>query len=101
MKSSHRLILTPEAEDDIRSILEYTLVTWGERQHDRYARRIAVTLGDLARFPYLGRSRDELAPGLRSHPVGEHVVYYRVEPVSITILRVLHRNMDATTALGD
>ncbi|GIW05070.1 MAG: hypothetical protein KatS3mg059_1690 [Thermomicrobiales bacterium] len=70
MKSSHRLILTPEAEDDARSILEFTLVTWGERQHDRYAGRIAETLGQLAKFPNLGRLRDDLAAGLRTFPAG-------------------------------
>jgi plasmid stabilization system protein ParE len=37
MRSSPRLDLTEDAEDDLRPILEYTLVTWGAREHDVYA----------------------------------------------------------------
>jgi len=101
MKSSPSLNFSDDARRDIRSILRYTRKIWGERQRNAYAERLAATLQDLARYPHLGRLRDDLAAGLRSYPVGEHIVYYRVEPASITILRVLHSNMDAPTALGD
>jgi toxin ParE1/3/4 len=55
----------------------------------------------LARFPNLGRERDDLAPGLRSHPVGQHVCFYRVDERTITITRILHAKMDATKHLGE
>ncbi len=101
MKSSHSLSLSDDARRDIRAILRYTRKVWGERQRNAYAERLAATLQDLARFPELGRQRDDLSAGLRSYPVGEHVIYYRVEPASVTILRVMHRNRDAATVLGN
>jgi toxin ParE1/3/4 len=50
------------------------------------------------RHPNLGRARDEdLRPGLRSFPVGEYVILYRIEDEDVVILRVLRgsRNMAA------
>lgn len=45
----------------------------------------------LARFPYLGRMREEdLGPGHRSLAVGEYVIVYRVEGEDAFILRVVH-----------
>ncbi|MDR3678025.1 MAG: type II toxin-antitoxin system RelE/ParE family toxin [Acidobacteriota bacterium] len=43
----------------------------------------------LATHPHVGRRRDEdLRPGLRSFPVGEYVIIYRVEGEDVLILRV-------------
>jgi toxin ParE1/3/4 len=50
-------------------------------------------------IPILGRARDEdLRPGLRSFPVGEYVVIYRIiQDEDVLILRVLRgsRNIEA------
>ena len=44
----------------------------------------------LATHPNLGRARDEdLRPGLRSFPVGEYIIIYRIESQDVVILRVL------------
>jgi plasmid stabilization system protein ParE len=47
----------------------------------------------LARYPYLGRARDEdLRPGLRSYPAGDYVIIYRVvEHDVVLILHVVSR----------
>jgi toxin ParE1/3/4 len=44
---------------------------------DRLLDRIDEVCTKLAAAPELGRSREELAPGLRSFPVGRHVIFYR------------------------
>ena len=52
----------------------------------------------LANHPSIGRARDEdLRPGLRSFPVGEYVIIYRIEGADVLILRVVRgsRNMEA------
>lgn len=51
MKSSPSLNLSDDARRDIWSILRYTRKTWGDRQRNAYAERLAATLQDLARFP--------------------------------------------------
>ena len=51
----------------------------------------------LATQPLMGRARDELAEGLRSMPMGRHVVFYVPLSDGIDIVRVLHsaRDIDA------
>lgn len=48
----------------------------------------------LARFPELGRSWEELAPGIRIFPVADYVILYRLENNRIEIVRVLHGARD-------
>ncbi len=55
----------------------------------------------LATQPNIGRRRDEdLRPGLRSFPVGEYVVIYRVQDEDVLILRVLHGGRDIPALFG-
>lgn len=94
MKSSRRLVFTDEAEVDPRSVLEYTLATWGGEQEDRYAGRLVHGLENLLSQPELGLARDDVGPGLRGLRIGQHVAYYRVIEQSIRIERILHVKMD-------
>jgi toxin ParE1/3/4 len=48
----------------------------------------------LAMQPKAGRLRPELAPELRSFPVGRHVVFYRPQDDGIEVVRVLHGARD-------
>lgn len=98
--SSRKLRYTAEARSDFRSILRYGRATWGERRKDAYAEHMDATIESLTRFPNLGSSRDDIAPGLRSIPIEEHVVYYRVGPRSIIIVRILHGTVDAANQLN-
>ena len=52
----------------------------------------------LAEFPELGRKRDELLQGLRSWPIGSYLVFYRIEPGAVVILRILHGARDLRSA---
>ena len=43
----------------------------------------------------MGRARDEdLRPGMRSFPVGEYIILYRVQNEDVIILRVVRGNRD-------
>ncbi len=44
----------------------------------------------LARLPDLGRKRPDLAPDLRSLPVGNYVIFYRLVEGGVQLIRVLH-----------
>jgi toxin ParE1/3/4 len=48
----------------------------------------------LARTPELGRKQSDLAPDLRSLPVGNYVIFYRPVPDGIYVIRVLHGSRD-------
>ena len=53
----------------------------------------------LSKHPLLGRSRDDLRPGLRSITVGAYVVLYRVEDEDVVILHVLQGRRDIRSVL--
>lgn len=48
----------------------------------------------IAASPKIGRKREELAKNLRSFPVSSYVVFYRIQPGGIEIIRVLHGARD-------
>jgi toxin ParE1/3/4 len=87
---AHRV--APCAESDLDDIWLYVAK---ESSSIEIANRLIDTITDrfltLARFPYMGRSREEdLGPGYRSLPVGEYVILYCVENEDVLVLRVVH-----------
>jgi toxin ParE1/3/4 len=48
----------------------------------------------LAATPRIGRSGEELRPDLFSFPGGKHVLFYRLQPGGIVLVRVLHGARD-------
>jgi toxin ParE1/3/4 len=48
----------------------------------------------LANHQQAGKSRDDLAHGLRIFPVGNYLVFYIVRDDGITVVRVLHGARD-------
>ena len=61
---------------------------------DSLLREIAATARRVAERPFTGRSREELAMGLRSVLVHPHIIFYRVSERSIEIVRILHQRRD-------
>ena len=91
---SHRV--APKAEADLDEIWYYTAT---ESQSIEIAGRlvdfITARFLYLASYPHLGRRRDEgLRPGLRSFPIGEYVIIYRVEAEDVLILHVIRGSRD-------
>jgi toxin ParE1/3/4 len=86
--------LTPTADSDLAGIIQYGVETWGERQASDYAEQIWDRLAILAQFPDIGRRRDRLSPGLRSHPAGEHLIFYRFTDDDLIVRRLAHSRQD-------
>ena len=57
-------------------------------------RRLAATFEMLAEFPEMGTSSEDLAPGLRSFPVGNFVIFYKPWDNGIAVARVLSGHRD-------
>ena len=76
---AHRL--APEAEADLDSIWYHVASQSASMEvADRLIDALTERFYLLASYPQLGRRRDEdLRPGLRSFPVGEYVIIYRVD----------------------
>lgn len=87
------IIKRPSAENDLFEIWDY-IADDSEARADAFIDMLDQKFFTLASNPGLGRTRDELAEGLRSFPVGRYVIFYRAIPEGIEIVRVLHGSRD-------
>jgi toxin ParE1/3/4 len=94
------LIWSPEAEQDLFDIAAYLSSEASARTADEYLRKIFRAGERIRGRPLSGRARHELMHGIRSVLVHPYVVFYRVEGVSVEIVRVLHQrgNLDVVFA---
>lgn len=81
------------AEADLLGIANYTLRMWGRDQAFRYIEDLETCCQMLAENPALGRSCQEVRPGLRRMEHGRHVVFYRQETEGLLVSRILHQRM--------
>jgi toxin ParE1/3/4 len=86
-------ILSKRAETDFDGIAAYTITTWGPEQCARYLGQLEACCQQLAEEPQLGRSCDQIRPGLFRYEQGKHVVFYRLRPYGIRVIAVLHERM--------
>jgi toxin ParE1/3/4 len=91
-----RIERTTQANLDLLEIYNYYAEQRSADAAERMLRSIADTCEQIAAMPGMGRSREELAPGLRSFPSGSYILYYRPLEDGIRLLRVLHgaRNIE-------
>jgi toxin ParE1/3/4 len=97
---AHRV--APRAEADLDDIWLYVAK---ESSSIEIANRLIDTITErcltLARFPYIGRSREEdFGPSYRSLVVGEYVIVYCVEKEDALILRVVHGRRQLEALFG-
>ncbi|CCE06841.1 hypothetical protein BRAS3843_1850008 [Bradyrhizobium sp. STM 3843] len=68
---------SPAAIDDVDGLWDYYAHTAGPPTADKVLREIERVVSMIGEFPFSGRSRDELRPGLRSIVAGSQTVFYR------------------------
>jgi toxin ParE1/3/4 len=93
--------LTKLAKQDLRSIGRYTQVTWGKEQRNLYLAKIDVVFHLLAQEPQRGKTCDDIRSGYRKYHVGRHLIFYRLSPEGLEIVRVLHDRMDIEAYFDD
>jgi len=90
---------SPQVDSDLDGIWYYVASKSGSVEiADRLIDSITDRFFLLASHPNIGRARDEdLIPGLRSFPVGQYIIIYRMGGDDVFILRVLRgsRNIEA------
>jgi toxin ParE1/3/4 len=91
-----RFVVSAEAQVDIDLIAAYTTDTWSWQQTDRYLSKLEDSFQLLAENPRMGRSCDAISAGLHRHEVGKHVIFYRLKPSGIRVVRILHQQMNPT-----
>ncbi|MEG3837106.1 MULTISPECIES: type II toxin-antitoxin system RelE/ParE family toxin [unclassified Microcoleus] len=83
-----RYTLSAPAKQDLRELTNY-LLQFSANAANHFLNVFQEKFRLLADFPEMGRSREELAPSLRSFPVDKYVIFYRVIKNGIQIERVL------------
>jgi toxin ParE1/3/4 len=97
---AHRV--APEAEADLDDIWWYIARGSGSVEiADRFTELLTGRFYLLANTPYIGRRRDDdPRPGLRSFPVRDYIILYRIDGDDVLILRVLRGSRDIVALFG-
>jgi toxin ParE1/3/4 len=82
------IIRTARADEDLIEIWVY-IATEDPTAADRVLDAIEARWLQLARFPYSGLARDDIAPGIRHLVAGQYLILYRIGKY-VEIVRVLH-----------
>ncbi|MEJ7935770.1 type II toxin-antitoxin system RelE/ParE family toxin [Sphingobium sp. AN558] len=89
-----RLELSRRAQADLDDIRDYSVEHFGLARAILYFDAIEEAFRRVLAYPEIGATQTDLATGLRSLPVGEHRLFYRVERERILIVRLLHKAMN-------
>lgn len=92
--SEYRIIVSPQAQRDLKEIRTYTLQSWGAPQADIYLGKIEDAFYSLLENPEIGRERNDIKTGYRSIMIEKHVLFYKIEKSEIYILGIPHGRMD-------
>jgi toxin ParE1/3/4 len=95
-----RYRLSREARADLEAIWAFIAKDNADAA-DRFIDRVTEKFKLLTRRPAMGRSCDELFPGLKRFAVGRYLIFYRTGPGVLDVLRVLHGARDIKKLFGD
>jgi toxin ParE1/3/4 len=87
--------LTPAAERDLEAIWRYTRQQWGVEQANRYIDVLTEGFAVLASAPKSAPAIDHIRANYRTRVIERHIVYFKIAPYGIAVVRVLHERMDA------
>jgi toxin ParE1/3/4 len=94
--STHRL--SPTAGNDLIDFEAY----FADRNPSYFVKlfeRMTRQVERLARFPRIGRPREEILTGLRSFPLDGYVIFFRAVEDGIEIIRVLYGARDVRPSM--
>ena len=94
--------LTKRAKSDLVAIAKFTQNRWGLDQRNIYIKQFDEAFHMLAASPTIGKNCKFIMDGYHKFPQGSHIIFYKFTPEApIQIIRILHKNMDVTSRLGD
>jgi len=95
-------VLTQRAKADLKSIAKFTEKRWGREQRYLYIKQFDDTFHALSATREIGNNCDYIKETYQKFPQGSHIIFYRVtSPENIQIIRIIHKNMDVLSRLGD
>ncbi len=88
-----KIRLSPAAQNDLDEIWDYSNENWGARKAQEYVEAIRDTLTAIA----AGTRRTtpvSVREGYFKCAAGSHLVFYRMNDISLDVIRILHSRMD-------
>ena len=87
--------LSVAAEQDVIDIFTSGAAQFGAIKAEQYHTKLKACFEFLERNPLAAHSRAEIAPPVRMHPIGAHLVIYLLKDnLDVLILRVRHCHED-------
>lgn len=95
MTSTYSLHFSRQAKQDIDSILQFTLETWGISQTKKYSHFLDSGFQAILHNPAIGQEKKFYFPGCRQLHVQRHMIFYQINAKNeINIVRVLRDDVD-------
>jgi len=88
-----QVVLSDKADGDLIGIYSY-IAERSPKAADDLLRNIDRKLRNLSAFPFIGRERSNLSPGLRSLVAGNYLIFYTISRDHIVVMRVIDGRMD-------
>jgi toxin ParE1/3/4 len=81
-------IISEPANQDLEMIADYLGANYGLETSEKFINGITSRCKYIAQFPSIGRSRNELSPGLRSLSYEQYIIFYKIAEETLEIVRV-------------
>ncbi len=82
--------IAPRARADVLAIWRRIAENASVDTARRFSQQLHERFSLLAEQPRMGRARPEVSPDIRSHPVGDYVIFYRPTDYGVEIAHVRH-----------
>ena len=89
-----KVIVRPNAAQDIDDAADYMIGEWGHEQAFRYIGELRKAVESLATSALRHPLYDGIHPGLRRKRSGMHHIYYLAGKDSVEVLSILHVQRD-------
>lgn len=97
-----KIRFTNKAVDDLSDIWNYTVEAWSERQADLYYEMLINFCEEIAANPLsFGKKYHQIAEDIYGFRANKHVIFYRIVPDTVEIVRILHGSMDLKSKIRD
>ena len=96
MMKLHKLAL---AKKDLVDIWLYSAEHWGVALADQYLDALESAFKTITLNPEIGVLCDELVSGHRKYHVKKHVIFYKTNKKTLSVVRVLNASIDHTSRM--
>lgn len=101
---NYRVVISPQAERDLKGVRAYLLMTFGVVTTDRIMLRIEKSILTLSQIPYWSRNASELFPALVNYyylHLAKNTIFFRVnnQQSTVEIIKIYDNHQNIITHL--